>query len=120
MTSSKQEPSWIYFCPGCHNIRVKETASEDAVQYCNKCGTEMKNVCEKKSFDLRNIEDRKKIISSLKSAYPEAAAPGEILLKRLNESNDKIAASLNTIKNILLFFFVLTLIGLLCVFIMAT
>lgn len=116
VSNNPKEKSWIYFCPCCHNMRIKDAENEFVAQNCNKCGTRMITVCSKEEFNIKKVEEKKKLISDLKADYSDVATPTEIMLKRISENSEKMENSLNTIKNILLFYFTITIIGFVLVF----
>lgn len=99
----------LYFCPSCHNIRVKNGAYTNYT--CNRCESYIIPVISKMDYNNRNEQQRKQIIKDFKSTYPEVATPTEILLKRLIVNTNYINNHLSSIRSMITFYFVLTIIG---------
>jgi len=78
--------------------------SEKQIYFCPYCHHV------KKEFDKNSTEGKRKLISDLKAKYPEVATPTEVLLGKIYDNS-------RTIKNIIMFYFVLTILGILIVFI---
>lgn len=119
-TSNKQISSnvnldeFIYFCPSCHNIRIKSGINID--YKCNRCNSNMVSVISKKDYENRNEQQRKQIINDFKATYSEVATPTEILLKKLIQNTNNINKTLISINEMLTFFFILTIIGIILMF----
>lgn len=105
-----QSKKQIYFCPYCHNMRVRTDTSSYTDRICDKCKSEMILFMSQEEFDKNNTEDKKKLVKNLKIKYPEVAQPTEILLGKIWDNS-------RTIKNILLFYFALTILGIIILFI---
>ena len=113
-TSNENEEKMIYFCPECHNIRVKVGSYTNYI--CNRCDSFMTPVIKKTDYDVKTGEQKKQIINNLKATCQEVATPTEILLKKLIANTRQMNENLNSIKNMITFFFVLTIIGIIIMF----
>ena len=102
----------IYVCPYCRNMRVVESENLSIHVICYHCDSPMKYVCSKEEYNKKNTEERNKIINDLKILYPEKFTSTEILLKKILENSKIMNSNLTTIKDIMVFYFVITLIGL--------
>lgn len=105
-----QSQKQIYFCPYCHNMRIRSDTNSYTDKICDRCKSEMILFMSKEEFDRNSAEDKKKLIKNLKIKYPEAASPIEILLGKIWDNS-------RTIKNILLFYFMLTILGIIIILI---
>lgn len=70
----------------------------------------------KKDYENRNEQQRKQIINDFKATYSEVATPTEILLKKLIQNTNNINKTLISINEMLTFFFILTIIGIILMF----
>lgn len=113
-TSNSSMEEVIYFCPDCHNIRIKVGTYTDYV--CNRCDCFMIPAMQKKDYDIKTGEQKKQIINNLKATYQEVATPTEILLKRLIVNTNQMNKNLKSIKDMVTFYFVLTIIGIILMF----
>lgn len=99
----------VYFCPRCHNIRVMKVKTY-VDKLCNRCDSEMLNIMPKEQFVEYTENEKKKLIQDLKSKHPNIASPTEILLMKINDNT-------RTIKNILTFYLLMTLLGIFILFV---
>lgn len=76
----------------------------------------MTPVIKKTDYDVKTGEQKKQIINNLKATCQEVATPTEILLKKLIANTNQMNDNLNSIKNMITFFFVLTIIGIIIMF----
>jgi len=107
----------IYFCPRCHNLYSKKIENESTMlQHCNKCDSYVLTVCTKQEFLAKNSEEQKQMINNLKAEHSEAALPVEVLLKRLNKINENIDQNIKIMKNIMVFYIILTIMFLMNIF----
>lgn len=107
----------IYICPYCHKTRVIENENQYIHVVCYHCDSQMNYVCSKKEYMEKTKDEKEKIINDLKVLYPEVFTPSEILLKKLLQNIKVMNTNLCTIKNIMVFYLVLTLLGLFIAFV---
>lgn len=105
-----QSEKQIYFCPYCHNMRIRVDTNIYTDRICDRCKSDMILFMSKEEFDKNSTEGKRKLISDLKAKYPEVATPTEVLLGKIYDNS-------RTIKNIIMFYFILTILGILIVFI---
>lgn len=103
----------VYFCPFCHNIRIKSGLLTN--YRCNRCESYIVPVISKKDYGKKNEQQKKQIIKDYKSRYPEVATPTEILLKKLIDSTNSLNKSITSINRVLTFFFILTIINIIII-----
>ena len=101
---------YLYFCPKCHNLGSAEHTNPTDYQECSDCKSKMVYTgITKTEWDSKTREEKDKIKAVLNEIYPISNSESSdsaslIVLNRINDN-------LSTIKNIMIFYLVVSIIG---------
>lgn len=101
---------YIYYCPNCHYLGSAEHKTPNEYQGCSECKSAMVYAgYTKAEWDTKSKEEKEQIKAQLKDKYPASAStsvnlPSPDVLSKINDN-------INTIKNILMFYLILSIVG---------
>ena len=116
------EDKYVYLCPKC-NFLASVGGDTDKIHQCPKCKSIMHNThITTDMWNAKTKEERIALVKKEQRAIIEknSANDNSLLFSELSniDSNLKIMTSkINTIKNILMFYFVITLLGMFLMFV---
>lgn len=101
---------YIYYCPNCHYLGSAEHSAPNEYQGCSECKSAMVYAgYTKAEWDTKSKEEKEQIKAQLKDKYPASASTSVNLPSP--DALSKINDNINTIKNILMFYLILSIVG---------
>ena len=101
---------YLYFCPKCHNLGSAEHTNPTEYQMCSDCKSGMVYTgLTKAEWNSKTREEKDKIKALLNKKYPIPSSENSdsaslVVLNRINDN-------LSTIKNIMVFYLIVSIIG---------